>query len=50
MKKVYIGLSTDLIHQGRLNIIAEGRKLGKVINVLLADKAIIGCERLSLIG
>jgi len=50
MKKVYIGLSTDLIHQGHLNIISEGCKLGKVINGLLTDKTIVGCERLSLIG
>ena len=50
MKKVYIGLSADLIHQGHLNIIAEGCRLGKVNNGLFADKAIVGCERLSLIG
>jgi len=31
MKKVYIGMSADLIHQGHLNIISEGKKLGNVI-------------------
>jgi len=35
-KIVYIGMSADLIHQGHLNIIAEGRKLGKVIIGLLS--------------
>ena len=39
-KTVYIGLSADLIHQGHLNIIAEGCKLGKVIVGLLTDEAI----------
>jgi len=33
-------MSTDLIHQGHLNIIAEGCKLGKVIIGLLTDEAI----------
>ena len=36
-KKVYIGMSADLIHQGHLNVIAEGRKLGKVIIGLLTE-------------
>ena len=27
MKKVYIGMSADLIHQGHLNIINEGANL-----------------------
>ena len=40
MKKVYIGMSADLIHQGHLNIINEGQKLGKVIIGLLTDEAI----------
>ena len=39
-KKVYIGMSADLIHQGHLNIINKGRELGKVIIGLLTDEAI----------
>ena len=50
MKKVYIGLSADLIHQGHLNIIAEGRKLGKVIIGLLTDEGIASYKRLPLIA
>ena len=50
MKIVYIGLSADLIHQGHLNIIAEGRKLGKVIIGLLTDEAIASYKRLPLIA
>lgn len=50
MKKVYIGMSADLIHQGHLNIISEGRKLGKVIIGLLTDEAISSYKRLPLIA
>jgi phosphoenolpyruvate phosphomutase / 2-hydroxyethylphosphonate cytidylyltransferase len=49
MKKVYIGMSADLVHQGHLNIIAEGRKLGKVIIGLLTDEAISSYKRLPLL-
>ncbi len=50
MKKVYIGMSADLIHQGHLNIIAEGCKRGKVIIGLLTDEAIASYKRLPLIA
>ena len=46
MKKVYVGMSADLIHPGHLNIINEARKLGKVIVGLLTDKAIASYKRL----
>jgi len=49
-KIVYIGLSADLIHQGHLNIIAVGCKLGKVIVGLLTDEAIASYKRLPLIA
>jgi len=49
VKKVYIGMSADLIHQGHLNIISEGRKLGSVIIGLLTDEAIASYKRLPLI-
>lgn len=49
-KKVYIGMSADLIHQGHLNIIKEGQKLGKVIIGLLTDEAIASYKRLPLIA
>ena len=44
-KTVYIGMSADLIHQGHLNIISEGKKLGKVIIGLLTDEAIARYKR-----
>ena len=49
-KLVYIGMSADLIHQGHLNIISEGLKLGKVIIGLLTDEAIASYKRLPLIA
>jgi phosphoenolpyruvate phosphomutase / 2-hydroxyethylphosphonate cytidylyltransferase len=48
-KIVYIGMSADLIHQGHLNIIAEGCKLGSVIIGLLIDKAIKGIKLLTIL-
>ena len=46
MKKVYVGMSADLIHPGHLNIIKEASKLGEVIVGLLTDKAIASYKRL----
>lgn len=45
-KKVYVGMSADLIHPGHLNIIQEAQKLGEVIIGLLTDKAIASYKRL----
>lgn len=46
MKKVYVGMSADLIHPGHLNIINEAKKLGRVTVGLLTDKAIASYKRL----
>ena len=46
MKKVYVGMSADLIHPGHLNIINEAKKLGEVTIGLLTDKAIASYKRL----
>lgn len=45
-KKVYVGMSADMIHPGHLNIIKEASKLGDVIIGLLTDTAIAGYKRL----
>ncbi|MEX0986480.1 MAG: adenylyltransferase/cytidyltransferase family protein, partial [Bacteroidales bacterium] len=45
-KKVYVGMSADLIHPGHLNIIKEATRLGDVIIGLLTDKAIASYKRL----
>ncbi len=40
MKKVYVGMGTDLIHHGHINIIEIARELGEVTVGLLSDKAV----------
>ena len=45
-KKVYIGMSADLVHPGHLNIINIAKKYGDVIVGLLTDKAIASYKRL----
>ena len=39
-KKVYVGMSADVIHEGHINILKTANKLGDVIVGLLTDKAI----------
>lgn len=52
MKKIYIGMSADLLHPGHLNIIHEARKIlnaeggGELIVGLLTDRAIASYKRL----
>jgi phosphoenolpyruvate mutase len=46
MKKVYIGMSADLIHNGHLNVIRKGAALGSVCVGLLTDAAIASYKRL----
>ncbi len=47
MKKIYIGMSADLLHPGHLNIIEHARNLGgEIIIGLLTDKAIASYKRL----
>ncbi len=50
MKKVYVGLSADLLHPGHLNVIDEARKLGEVTIGLLTDKAIASYKRLPFLS
>lgn len=46
MKKVYVGMSADIIHPGHLNIIKIARELGEVTVGLLTDEAITSYKRL----
>lgn len=46
MKKVYIGMSADLVHPGHMNILKVGASLGEVTVGLLTDKAIASYKRL----
>lgn len=45
-KKVYVGMSADMIHPGHLNIIKEAAKLGSVTVGVLTDEAIASYKRL----
>ncbi len=45
-KKVYVGMSADLIHPGHINILREAAKYGDVTVGLLTDKAISSYKRL----
>ena len=45
-KKVYLGLTGDIIHPGIINIINEGAKHGQLIIGLLTDNAIVSHKRL----
>ena len=49
-KKVYIGLSIDILHHGHINLINEARKHGDLIVGLYTDKAIVQKKRLPLIS
>lgn len=46
MKRVYLGITGDIIHPGIINIINEGAKLGELTVGLLTDKAIASYKRL----
>ena len=46
VKKVYVGMAADIIHEGHLKIIAEARKYGYVIVGLLTDEAIASYKRI----
>ena len=45
MKKVYTCFTTDIIHEGHLNILREARKYGNVTIGALSDKALIRYNR-----
>lgn len=50
MKKVYIGMSADLVHPGHLNVINKGKELGEVTVGLLTDEAIASYKRLPFLS
>lgn len=50
MKKVYTCFTTDIIHEGHLNIINEAKKYGSVTIGALSDKALIRYNRFPTIS
>ena len=45
-KKVYVGLSADILHEGHINILKKASKLGEVTVGLLTDSAIASYKKL----
>ena len=50
MKTVYTCFTTDVIHEGHLNIIKEARKYGDLIIGVLSDKAMVKFDRFPTIS
>lgn len=46
IKKVYVGMSADLIHPGHLNLLSSAAQFGEVTVGLLTDEAIASYKRL----
>jgi phosphoenolpyruvate phosphomutase len=46
VKKVYVGMSADLIHPGHLNVLNAAAELGQVVVGVLTDSAIASYKRL----
>ena len=46
MKKVYVGISSDLLHPRHINVIKKAAKLSEVSVRVLTDKAIASYKRL----
>lgn len=50
MKRVYIMMSTDVIHEGHLNLLKRAKELGKVIVGVLSDEAAVQFDRFPTIS
>ena len=50
MKKVYVCFSTDIVHEGHLNIVREAQKYGAVTAGVLSDAAMIKFDRFPTIS
>lgn len=50
VKKVYLAMSADIIHNGQINIIIEASKLGEVTVGVLTDKVIASYKRYPLLN
>lgn len=50
MKKVYVALSADLLHNGHINVLHKAAELGEITVGLLTDKAIARYKRLPFLS
>ena len=49
-KKVYVGMSADILHKGHINLLNEASKYGTVTVGLLNDEAIKSYKREPIIN
>lgn len=49
MKKVYVAISSDIVHDGILNIVSQASKLGEVTVGVVSDEAISAYKRVPLL-
>lgn len=50
MKNVYVCFSTDVVHEGHLNIIREAKKYGRIIAGVMSDSAMVRFDRFPTIS
>lgn len=50
MKKVYVCFSTDVIHEGHMNIIHQAQKYGEITAGVMSDRAMIRYDRFPAIS
>jgi len=50
MSKVYVAFSTDVIHEGHLNVLREAAKYGEVIAGIYSDQALVRFDRFPTIS
>ncbi len=50
MKKVYVCFSTDVIHEGHMNIIHEAKKYGGITAGVMSDRAMVRYDRFPTIS
>lgn len=50
MKTVYVMMSTDVIHEGHMNILKQAKTLGNVVVGVLSDEAAVRFDRFSTIS
>ncbi len=50
MKKVYVCLSTDVIHEGHMNLIRQAQKYGEITAGVMSDRAMVRYDRFPTIS
>ena len=50
MKTVYTCFTTDVLHEGHMNIIKEAKKYGRLIAGVMSDEALVKFDRFPTIS